>query len=150
MSSRQALKTSLLPLTADCDLINILWRLESLTRSARVSECPAAEFWVHFLSGGNQWLALQANAEKLRLEQKQRAARKAAEEGAPLEPRWFARIPGAQSGESLTYRYKGGYFEARAQGHFEGCRDIFSDNPVTLDGKSVEVPPVSLNKPKSS
>lgn len=79
----------------------------------------------------------QANAEKLRLEKKQRAARKAAEEGQPLEPRWFERVPGARSGESCTYRYKGGYFESRAAGRFDGCRDIFSDSPVGNDGAAV-------------
>lgn len=46
--------------------------------------------------GPFQWFCLQANAEKLRLETKQRAARKAAEEGVPLEPRWFERVPGAR------------------------------------------------------
>lgn len=72
-------------------------------------------------------LALQANTEKLRLEQKQRAARQAADEGSSLEPRWFERVAGARPGEKPTYRYKGGYFESRARGRFDGCRDIFSD-----------------------
>ena len=80
--------------------------------------------------------ALQANSEKQRLEQKQRAARQAAEEGEALEPRWFERVPGARPGEQPTYRYKGGYFEARAAGNFEGCRDIFSD-----EGPTAPVPP---------
>ena len=89
----------------------------------------------------------QANAEKLRLEQKQRAARQAAEEGAPLEPRWFERVPEARPGEMPTYRYKGGYFESRARGKFEGCRDIFSDSPV-IDGSGAErtAPPLAGNK----
>jgi hypothetical protein len=69
---------------------------------------------------------LQANVEKQRLEQKQRAARQAAEDGEALEPRWFEKVPGARPGEIPTYRYKGGYFEARAAGNYEGCRDIFS------------------------
>ena len=37
----------------------------------------------------------QANEEKLRLETKQRAARKAAERGEPIRPRWFTAVPGA-------------------------------------------------------
>ena len=36
----------------------------------------------------------------------------------------------------MTYRYKGGYWEARKAKNFEGCRDIFSDNPVIQDGKT--------------
>ena len=44
---------------------------------------------------------LQANEAKLRLEQKQRAARKAAEEGVPLEPRWFESVPGARWDNTL-------------------------------------------------
>lgn len=75
----------------------------------------------------------KANLEKQRLEQKQRAARQAAEDGEALEPRWFEKVPGARPGEQPTYRYKGGYFEARAAGKYEGCRDIFSsdDTPAT-------------------
>ena len=92
-------------------------------------------------------LSLQANTEKLRLEQKQRAARQAADEGASLEPRWFERVQGARPGEKPTYRYKGGYFESRARGKFEGCRDIFSDNPV-VDGNTVEGIPTTTPKNK--
>ncbi|KAK9809121.1 hypothetical protein WJX72_009685 [[Myrmecia] bisecta] len=76
----------------------------------------------HFLELG---MYDQANAEKQRLETKQRAARKAAERGDPIVPRWFEPIPGVAAGEGLTYRYKGGYFEARKAGVYEGCRDIF-------------------------
>lgn len=45
---------------------------------------------------------LQANQQKLRLETKQRAARKAAESGQALEPRWFnpCNVP---MGEGLAY-----------------------------------------------
>jgi len=71
---------------------------------------------------------MQANVEKQRLEQKQRAARQAAEEGEALEPRWFEKVAGARPGEQPTYRYKGGYFEARGIRKYEGCRDIFSDD----------------------
>ena len=39
----------------------------------------------------------QANEEKLRLETKQRAARKAAERGEPIRPRWFTPVEGARS-----------------------------------------------------
>ena len=70
-------------------------------------------------------LSLQANAEKQRLEQKQRAARKAAERGDPIEPRWFRHIPNATQGEDPTYEYSGGYWEARKKGDYDGCRDIF-------------------------
>lgn len=68
---------------------------------------------------------LQANVEKQRLEVKQRAARKAAEEGDPIEPRWFQRVENSVPGETPVYTYKGGYWEARKAGNWEGCRDIF-------------------------
>ena len=68
-----------------------------------------------------------ANAEKLRLETKQRAARKAADCGEPLHPRWFAPVaegvlPG---GEGLTYTFSGEYWACRDRRDFAGCRDIF-------------------------
>lgn len=89
---------------------------------------------------------LQANSEKQRLEHKQRAARKAAERGDPIRPRWFDWADPAQAsfvsrpsggtlghspalakkgGEELVFKYKGGYWEEREAGHFTGCRDIF-------------------------
>lgn len=68
---------------------------------------------------------LQANAEKLRLETKQRAARKAAERGDPIQPRWFTRVEGAEPGQQQAYKYHGGYFEAREAGAWPGVRDIF-------------------------
>ena len=46
----------------------------------------------------------QANAEKQRLETKQRAARKAADRGDPIRPRWFEPIPGTAQGEALCFR----------------------------------------------
>mmetsp|Transcript_31862 Transcript_31862/g.90503 ORF Transcript_31862/g.90503 Transcript_31862/m.90503 type:complete len:788 (+) Transcript_31862:469-2832(+) len=66
-----------------------------------------------------------ADTEKQRLEHKQRQARKAAQEGVPIEPRWFERVKGVQLGEAVAYRYKGGYFECSVKGCFDGCRDIF-------------------------
>lgn len=68
---------------------------------------------------------LQANAEKQRLEHKQRAARKAAERGDPIRPRWFTPDPDHKKGEELAFKYCGGYWEERAKGEFTGCRDIF-------------------------
>ncbi|KAF3776544.1 Oxysterol-binding protein-related protein 1C [Nymphaea thermarum] len=59
-----------------------------------------------------------ANAEKLRLEQRQRQARKMQERG--WKPRWFAKDKGSD-----TYRYVGGYWEARESGRWESCPDIF-------------------------
>ncbi|XP_038693991.1 oxysterol-binding protein-related protein 1C-like isoform X2 [Tripterygium wilfordii] len=60
----------------------------------------------------------KANSEKLRLEQRQRQARKMQEMG--WKPRWFAKEKGADS-----YRYIGGYWEAREKGNWESCPDIF-------------------------
>ncbi|KAK4747460.1 hypothetical protein SAY87_014046 [Trapa incisa] len=59
-----------------------------------------------------------ANSEKLRLEQRQRQARKMQERG--WKPRWFAKDK-----ESGTYRYVGGYWEAREKGDWTLCPDIF-------------------------
>lgn len=67
----------------------------------------------------------EANKEKLRLEHKQRAARKAAERGDPIRPRWFIMDENVTKGEDLVFKYKGGYWESRDARHFEGCRDIF-------------------------
>ena len=121
----------------------------------------------------------QANAEKQRLEHKQRAARKAAERGEPIRPRWFEVLPadgssdagaglasaaagssgspseeqlerqggqrhlprqrqqshkaGVAPGEQLRFKYRGGYWEERAAGHFTGCRDIFGPLAPTSD-----------------
>ncbi|PSS26917.1 Oxysterol-binding protein-related protein like [Actinidia chinensis var. chinensis] len=60
-----------------------------------------------------------ANSEKLRLEQLQRQARKLQERG--WQPRWFR-----QDKEDGSYRYVGGYWEARERGNWEGIPDIFS------------------------
>ncbi|XP_061339514.1 oxysterol-binding protein-related protein 1C-like isoform X1 [Gastrolobium bilobum] len=59
-----------------------------------------------------------ANSEKLRLEQRQRQARKMQESG--WKPQWFTRDKA-----SGTYRYLGGYWEARERGKWESCPDIF-------------------------
>ncbi|CAL9185258.1 unnamed protein product, partial [Musa hybrid cultivar] len=69
-----------------------------------------------------------ANAEKLRLEQRQRQARKMQESG--WKPQWFAKDK-----ESDTYRYLGGYWEAREDGKWDGCPDIFGQVHVdpTID-----------------
>lgn len=69
--------------------------------------------------------ALQANAEKQRLEKKQRKARKEAEEGVPIVSRWFEPVASATRGEELSYTYKGGYWEQREAGVYTHCRDIF-------------------------
>ena len=59
-------------------------------------------------------MTAQANVEKQRLEQKQRAARKAADRGEPIRPRWFRPVPGAVAGEQQTFVYSGGYWCARS------------------------------------
>ncbi|OMO60335.1 Oxysterol-binding protein [Corchorus capsularis] len=70
-----------------------------------------------------------ANAEKLRLEQLQRQARKLQERG--WQPRWF------QKDEGGCYRYVGGYWETREKRKWDGIPDIFgqsssSDSPSCL------------------
>ncbi|GAB2235213.1 hypothetical protein Droror1_Dr00027707 [Drosera rotundifolia] len=64
----------------------------------------------------------KANAEKLRLEQRQRQARKMQESG--WKPRWFSKDK-----QTDTYRYIGGYWEARQEGDWESCPDIFGQIP---------------------
>ncbi|CAH8264318.1 unnamed protein product [Arabidopsis lyrata] len=58
------------------------------------------------------------NAEKLRLEQRQRQAREMQERG--WKPKWFRKEKGSE-----TYRYVGGYWEARDSGRWDDCPDIF-------------------------
>ncbi|KAL6847704.1 hypothetical protein ACP4OV_022492 [Aristida adscensionis] len=60
----------------------------------------------------------KANAEKLRLERRQRMSRKMQDNG--WKPRWFQRDT-----EDGTFRYTGGYWEAREQGKWDDCHDIF-------------------------
>uniref|UniRef100_A0A7C8YYP2 PH domain-containing protein n=1 Tax=Opuntia streptacantha TaxID=393608 RepID=A0A7C8YYP2_OPUST len=67
----------------------------------------------------------RANAEKLRLEQRQRQGRKMQERG--WKPRWFARDK-----QTDTYRYIGGYWEAREKGDWESCPDIFGQVPSEI------------------
>ena len=88
--------------------------------SASIIEFKCQRYFL-FTSAG----CLQANSEKQRLEVKQRAARKAADEGVPLEPRWFDKVPNSVPGETPAFQYAGGYWEARKTGNWEGCRDIF-------------------------
>ncbi|KAL5558345.1 hypothetical protein UlMin_034556 [Ulmus minor] len=63
-----------------------------------------------------------ANSEKLRLEQRQRQARKMQESG--WKPHWFAKEKGSDS-----YHYVGGYWEAREKGKWDSCPDIFGQFP---------------------
>lgn len=60
-----------------------------------------------------------ANVEKLRLETRQRMSRKLQEHG--WKPRWFQR-----DGEG-PFHYIGGYWEAREQGKWDRCPDIFGE-----------------------
>uniref|UniRef100_A0A8C7Z4Y6 Oxysterol-binding protein n=1 Tax=Oryzias sinensis TaxID=183150 RepID=A0A8C7Z4Y6_9TELE len=82
----------------------------------------------------------EANAEKQRLEEKQRTARRererealnqrsssTSEEGVPHEnykARWFEHTEDKITGEAV-HVYKGGYWEAKDQGKWEDCPDIF-------------------------
>ncbi|WOH08195.1 hypothetical protein DCAR_0727632 [Daucus carota subsp. sativus] len=70
-----------------------------------------------------------ANAEKLRLEQLQRQARKLQERG--WQPRWF------RKDEEGCYRYVGGYWEEREKANWEEIPDIFGQtidlHPSTVD-----------------
>ncbi|KAJ8647301.1 hypothetical protein MRB53_000324 [Persea americana] len=59
-----------------------------------------------------------ANEEKLRLEQRQRQSRNMQEQG--WKPRWFAKDKATD-----TYRYSGGYWEARDRRSWDSCPDIF-------------------------
>lgn len=49
-------------------------------------------------------------------------ARKMQESG--WKPRWFVKDKGSD-----TYRYIGGYWEAREQGNWDSCPDIFGKFP---------------------
>uniref|UniRef100_A0A8D2ZG19 Oxysterol-binding protein n=1 Tax=Scophthalmus maximus TaxID=52904 RepID=A0A8D2ZG19_SCOMX len=76
----------------------------------------------------------EANAEKQRLEEKQRTTRREREREAvkaastPEEDNyqalWFEKIDDAASGETL-HVYKGGYWEAKDQGSWDMCPEIF-------------------------
>ncbi|KAK4803777.1 hypothetical protein SAY86_003594 [Trapa natans] len=75
-----------------------------------------------------------ANSEKLRLEQRQRQARRMQERG--WKPHWFAKDK-----ESNNYRYVGGYWEARDKGEWDSCPDIFgqfsSDQPLEKEDLAI-------------
>uniref|UniRef100_A0A6N2K451 PH domain-containing protein n=1 Tax=Salix viminalis TaxID=40686 RepID=A0A6N2K451_SALVM len=62
----------------------------------------------------------KANEEKQRLERRQRMSRKLQEDG--WKPRWFQK-----EGENGSFRYSGGYWEAREQGNWDGCPNIFGE-----------------------
>lgn len=62
----------------------------------------------------------RANLEKQRLEKRQRMSRKIQESG--WKPRWFRR-----EGENGTFRYVGGYWEAREHGRWDGCPNTFGE-----------------------
>ncbi|XP_059657496.1 oxysterol-binding protein-related protein 2A-like isoform X2 [Cornus florida] len=62
----------------------------------------------------------KANAEKLRLETRQRMSRKLQEKG--WKPKWFQR-----NGEDGPFCYVGGYWEAREQRKWDGCSNIFGE-----------------------
>ncbi|CAL5432682.1 unnamed protein product [Camellia sinensis] len=62
----------------------------------------------------------KANAEKLRLERRQRMSRKLQENG--WKPRWFER-----QGEDGPFHYTGGYWEAREHGKWDRCPNIFGE-----------------------
>ncbi|CAM6097742.1 unnamed protein product [Calypogeia fissa] len=66
-----------------------------------------------------------ANAEKLRLEQKQRRATALQEKG--WQPTWFRKEKGQE-----TFQYIGGYWEAREEGNWGDCLNIYGqDVPET-------------------
>ena len=68
---------------------------------------------------------------QIRLENKQRAARRAREaaeaEGTmePYAPLWFKQTPDAQNGGKATFTYAGGYWEAKKAQKWDKCPDIF-------------------------
>ncbi|KQK24131.1 oxysterol-binding protein-related protein 1B [Brachypodium distachyon] len=74
----------------------------------------------------------KANSEKLRLETRQRMARKMQDNG--WKPRWFDR-----DAEDGTFRYTGGYWDAREEGTWDGCRDIFGELSSNRTCTSVDI-----------
>uniref|UniRef100_A0A672H4V9 Oxysterol-binding protein n=1 Tax=Salarias fasciatus TaxID=181472 RepID=A0A672H4V9_SALFA len=72
----------------------------------------------------------EANAEKQRLEEKQRSARREREREAATAPHdnyqalWFERCEDRITGEQV-HIYKGGYWENKERGSWDGCPDIF-------------------------
>ncbi|XP_076951938.1 oxysterol-binding protein-related protein 2A-like [Bidens hawaiensis] len=80
----------------------------------------------HHLENGEYDMA---NAEKLRLETRQRMSRKLQENG--WKARWFEK-----DSESGTYRYVGGYWEKREDGNWDGCPDIFGEFSEQMNDSS--------------
>ncbi|CAL5227045.1 g9943 [Coccomyxa viridis] len=71
----------------------------------------------------------EANDEKMRLEEKQRQERAATQAaGKPWQANWFEQVPEGRRGYE-TWRYKGGYWEARETGNWAGIREIYGDGP---------------------
>ncbi|KAF6001579.1 hypothetical protein F1559_003634 [Cyanidiococcus yangmingshanensis] len=67
----------------------------------------------------------KATAEKIRLEEKQRAARKARErDGQPWKPLWFDCFRSAQTGE-IEWQFNNRYWAARQKQDWTQCPDIF-------------------------
>ncbi|KAL0873569.1 hypothetical protein Bca101_023274 [Brassica carinata] len=62
----------------------------------------------------------KANLEKQRLERRQRMSRQLQESG--WRPRWFEK-----QGENETFKYTGGYWEARGDRSWDDCPDIFGE-----------------------
>ncbi|KAF6152399.1 hypothetical protein GIB67_038022 [Kingdonia uniflora] len=73
----------------------------------------------------------KANAEKLRLETRQRMSRKMQENG--WKPKWFRK-----DSESGPFLYAGGYWEAREQRNWDGCPDIFGEFMEDLAGNKCQ------------
>ncbi|XP_023539848.1 oxysterol-binding protein-related protein 2A-like isoform X1 [Cucurbita pepo subsp. pepo] len=73
----------------------------------------------------------KANAEKQRLERRQRISRKLQDNG--WKPRWFHR-EGEDTDE--PYKYMGGYWEARKERKWDGCLDVFGELSENLVGES--------------
>ncbi|KAK4748545.1 hypothetical protein SAY87_015131 [Trapa incisa] len=72
----------------------------------------------------------KANAEKQRLEKRQRMSRRLQECG--WKPRWFER-----DGEKEPFRFTGRYWEAREQGNWGGCPNIFGEYDVDISDATV-------------
>ena len=79
----------------------------------------------HFLEIGKY---SRANDEKLRVEQKQRAARKAAEQGEGYKPKWFTLAEGSNPKKwkfDSSFIYTNEYWQCREKREFSRCQDIF-------------------------
>jgi len=78
----------------------------------------------------------EANSEKVRLEEKQRAARKIREQEAesaslegreaqPYTPTWFKSVVDPLNGGKMIHEYQGGYWDAKDKQDWNMCPDIF-------------------------